>query len=98
MFASYAQEMTLTAAAEQTFSGEMCHLCKAVQKGRQEQDQNAPKSTMAGKAKVVDAAPLAEGVTVLSPRRQPLGLVPARKVYVGRDRTAPPLPPPRVTA
>jgi hypothetical protein len=98
MFAGYTQEMTLTAAARKTFSGEMCPLCKAVQKGKQEQEQSAPKSTAAGKVKLLDAAPLAAVMQVISPPRPAIRLVPAPQTFAGRDRVAPPLPPPRAVA
>jgi len=100
MFKDYSQAMSLSAAAQKTFSGEMCPLCKAVQKGKQEQEQNAPKSTAPGKAdaKLLDACPLSTMASVLSPERKVVGTIIAQTPSVGRARTAPPVPPPRLVA
>lgn len=100
MFSDYAQEMSLSAAAQKTFSGEMCPLCKAVQKGKQEQEQNAPKSATPGKAdaKILDTCPLSEIASAISPERRVVGTLLAPTSPAGRGRTAPPVPPPRLAA
>lgn len=93
MFVSYAQAMSLTAAAEETFSGEMCDLCKVVQKGKQE--QRAPEVPSTARVRLPDVAPPAAVASVVSPARLPIGIVPAPVPLTGRGRMAPPLPPPR---
>jgi hypothetical protein len=99
MFAGYSQEMPLTAAAEKTFSGEMCALCKAVQKAKQEQDASAPKSAPTkAPGKLLDAGPLAAVARVVSPVREVVGLIQPPAALTGRDRTPPPYPPPRAVA
>lgn len=98
MFAGYSQEMSLAAAAEKTFTGEMCPLCRAVSKAKQAEEENTPKSATAkSETKAVCAAFRAENA-VVSPRRRFLGLVPEPACSAGRERTAPPIPPPRAVA
>lgn len=100
MFNDYSQEMSLTAAAQKTFTGEMCPLCKAVQKGKQEQEQNGPKSATSAKAdaKLLEACPLSIVASIISPEQRVVGTLVAPSPVVGRTRTAPPVPPPRAAA
>jgi hypothetical protein len=96
MFMGYAQAMSLTAAAEETFSGEMCDLCKAVQKGKQE--QSAPKVPATAKSRLPEAVPPSATAAIVSPAPLVIGLVSAPAEPAGRGRMAPPLPPPRAAA
>jgi hypothetical protein len=96
MFISYAQAMSLSAAAEETFSGQMCDLCKAVQKNKRE--QSAPKFPASAKVRLPDAAPPAAVAKIVSPAPCVIGVIPALATCAGRGRNAPPLPPPRWTA
>jgi hypothetical protein len=98
MFAGYSQEMSMSAAARKTFSGEMCSLCRAVQKGKQEQEQNSAKSSMPGKSeiKLLDACPVTAMAGITGPVRRAIGIVAGPELMIGRARMAPPLPPPRV--
>ena len=99
MFAGYAQDMTVTAAARKTFSGELCDLCRTVQRGREQQDTTAPKPA-AGKTvgKSIDLAPLPVGTAVFAAQPQPEGEVLPLPSPRGRSRAAPPSPPPRAQA
>ncbi len=96
MFVGYARAMSLTTAAEETFSGQMCDLCKAVQKGKQE--QRSPEALATAKVRLPEAAPPAASGSVVSPARLIVGLIPAETQLAGRGRMAPPLPPPRAAA
>ncbi|MGH7959564.1 MAG: hypothetical protein ACREH8_21500 [Opitutaceae bacterium] len=99
MFAGYSQDMSLSAAAQKTFSGEMCDLCQVVQKGKQAQDTNgtkAPELKVPGK--LLDLGPISAGTTTFSPVRKTVGIVAVTIAPAGRGRAAPPSPPPRVLA
>ncbi len=99
MFAGYSREMTVAAAVEKTFSGEMCAICRIVRKAKQEQDAKGAKTPEARTpGKVLDVCPLVASTRVFSPARQAIGIVPAQRMMAGRDRMAPPLPPPRFVA
>lgn len=98
MFTGYAQTMSLTAATQETFSGEMCSLCKVVQKGKEQQEKSTPPTTELGKAKLLDTLLPSATVMPMAPTRRPLGVVLAPPGLVGRGRMPPPLPPPRAVA
>lgn len=98
MFAGYAQTMSLTAATQKTFSGKMCRLCQVVQKGKQEQEKNAPPATNSGKVRTLDTLPPSASVNALAPTRRAIGTILAPRALAGRDRLPPPLPPPRAIA
>lgn len=96
MFAGYSQEMSLTAAARKTFSGEMCDMCKAVQKGKQAQDNTGtttPEVKFAGK--LLDVCPLLVATQILSPVRAVESVIMAPPAITGEGRASPPVPPPR---
>lgn len=96
MFAGYSHDMSLVAAAEKTFSGEMCDLCRAVQKSKRTQDNNGTK-TPGGKiaGKVLDLFPLTPGAAIVSPARESEGFVVTAVSVTGEGRASPPSPPPR---
>lgn len=98
MFAGYAQTMSLTAATQKTFSGQMCRLCQVAQKGKQAQEKNAPPATASGKVKPLDTLLPSAAVKALAPTRRAIGIVLAPRTLAGRDRVPPPLPPPRADA
>jgi hypothetical protein len=95
MFTGYAQELTLSAAAEKTFSGEMCHLCKVVQNGKREQSAAGDKTAAKAFGKILDLAPLTRKVEVRAPEMKPEKTLAAALPLSGRDRATPPSPPPR---
>ena len=95
MFVGYAQKMSLTAAARQTVSGEMCGVCEVVQKGKQEQSRDPVHAPAKGKAPLFEIALLPAGTRLVSPCREEIGLVPAQPDLTGCERAAPPLEPPR---
>ena len=97
MFAGYSEEMTLSAAAKKTFSGEMCSLCHIVQDGRKQQESNSekvPQGKIQGKA--LDLCPLSVATVVFTPHREQVGTIVAVLDYDGLGRASPPTPPPRV--
>lgn len=97
MFTGYSTEMSLTAAAKKTFSGELCGLCQVAQDGRKQQESGgdtAPPAKSAGK--MLDLCPLSTSTPVLSPSRVTVGRLAAFAGSDGRGRTSPPSPPPRV--
>lgn len=97
MFTGYSAEMSLTAAAKKTFSGELCTLCQVAQDGRKQQESSgdtAPPTQNAGK--MLDLCPLAVFTAVISPRDATVGSIAALVMTDGRGRACPPSPPPRV--
>jgi hypothetical protein len=96
MFAGYSQEMSLSAAAEKTFGGEMCPICKAVQKGRQAQERNAATPSAAGRSEIKSPiASMQYGVVVFSPAAEIVGVIAPLAVTEGRGRSEPLVQPPR---
>lgn len=74
MFTGYSAEMSLTAAAKKTFSGELCTLCHVAQDGRKQQESGgdtAPPGKQSGK--MLDLCPLAVFTAVISPRDGAVG-------------------------
>ena len=99
MFADYSRDMSLVAAAQKTFSGEMCDMCKAVQKGKHAQDNNGAKTPEAKvSGKLLDVAPLIVATEIMSPLRVVEGLVVPPLTITGEGRDSPPIPPPRALA
>lgn len=97
MFTGYSTEMSLTAAAKKTFSGELCGLCQVAQDGRKQQESGgdtAPPAKSAGK--VLDLCPLTTSTSILPPSRDTVGSLAAFTGSDGRGRASPPSPPPRV--
>jgi hypothetical protein len=95
MFADYAQEMSLSAAAEKTFSGEMCGVCKVAQNGKREQNAAGDKTPGKAFGKILELTPLTKGVEVLVPELRPENSLTVALPMAGRDRATPPRPPPR---
>lgn len=95
MISTYSQEMAFGDAVQETFTGKLCPLCKAVQKGKQEQEDKGG-STAPGKVKPWDLCAPAVGTQVAAPRlvviRRGLPELPSS----GEGRRTPPVPPPRV--
>jgi hypothetical protein len=84
------------AAAQKTFSGEMCDMCRAVQKGKQAQESNGAKTPEAKFAgKLIDLCPLSVAAKIVSPVRAVVGLVLVPQQISGEGRASPPSPPPR---
>jgi hypothetical protein len=99
MFAGYSRQMTVGAAVQKTFSGEMCPICRAVQKAKQEQESKNTKTPEAkNPGKLLDMVPLRTSAVVISPVRQTIGLLAPDQEWTGRARATPPTPPPRVAA
>lgn len=97
MFTGYSGEMSLSAAAKKTFSGEMCGICHVAQDGKKQQESNndtTPQAKVSGK--LLDLTPLTASVPVLAPVREPIGTIAAVVPLDGRERASPPSPPPRV--
>ena len=97
MFTGYSAEMSLTAAAQKTFSGELCTLCHVAQDGRKQQESGgdtAPPGKQSGK--MIDLCPLAVFTPVISPQDGTVGSIAALVMVDGRGRASPPSPPPRV--
>ncbi len=99
MFAGYSHEMTLTAAAEKTFSGEMCSLCRLAAKGRAaEADAGAMTVDAKSPGKLIELCPVATAARVTAPLRLEVGRVLPLAIPADRDRATPPSPPPRALA
>ncbi len=97
MFAGYSEEMSLSAAAKKTFSGEMCGVCQVAQNGKKQQESNGDKTPQAkSPGKVLDLSLLTSSTPVLSPIREAVGTIAAVMFPDGRGRSSPPSPPPRV--
>ena len=99
MFAGYAQEMTLSAAAKKTFSGEMCSICRIADEGRKAQagtDTRLPEGKSPGKP--IELCPVAAAARVVSPLHREIGRVLPPACPAGRERATPPSPPPRALA
>ena len=97
MFVENAEELTLTAAAKKTFSGEMCSICQVVQSGRKQQESSGdkiPQTKISGK--MLDLCPMAAAACVYAPQREQTGTMAAVFDVDGRGRMSPPVPPPRV--
>lgn len=93
MFAAYSQAMEFSKAAEETFNGEMCEMCKAVARGRQTQEKESPEPR-SGKGKFVLAIQVVELLYLGLPDRD----VRTIQLREGRSapKTEPPTPPPRL--
>ena len=96
MFTGYAQEMTLSAAATKTFSGEMCGLCRVVQEGKREQTPSGDATPAKAFGKMLDLVPLTETAKVLAPVVRAEVALAAASPWQSCGRATPPLPPPRV--
>jgi hypothetical protein len=96
MIVTYSRTMPLTRAVKQTFSGEeMCGVCQLVHHAKQQDADNAKVPGTKAPAKIfLVGAPSA--LAFASPAPVSAGLVPAGSAPLSTDRTAPPLPPPRV--
>jgi len=98
MFAGYSKDMTVTAAVQKTFSGEMCPICRAVQKGKQAQEHDGAKTPEAKTpGKLLDVCPLIATTRIAQPRVTALAFFAAVAPMFGQARATPPLPPPRAT-
>ncbi|PTY00135.1 hypothetical protein DB354_02270 [Opitutus sp. ER46] len=96
MFSGYVTQMTVGAAVEKTFSGEMCRMCRAVQQRRQEHERNHGKTPGArASGKLVELYPPLHAAAVVPPATQHLRYSTAASPMLGRGRACPPLPPPR---
>ncbi len=99
MFTGYVPAMSIRAAVEKTFIGEMCGLCEVVQKGKQDQEREnapAPENKSFVKLPVFGPLPVSEPMHV--PALAPLVFASIDLWPVGKGRAAPPLPPPRLLA
>lgn len=97
MFTGYSAGMSLTAAAQKTFSGELCTLCHVAQDGRKQQESGGDTATPGKSAgKMLDLCPLTVFTAVISPRDGAVGSLAALVMIDGRGRACPPSPPPRV--
>ena len=91
--------MAVGAAVQKTFSGEMCPICRAVQKAKQEQEsKNAKTPEAKNPGKVLDMVLFFAAAVIDSPVRQMIGLMVADQQLSGRVRATPPTPPPRFAA
>ncbi len=96
MFSKYSGEMPITAAVQKTFSGEMCGMCEAVQKGRQQQDSDGARIPEATQPrKFVDLFSLGPPGKFIFPALTKIGTIGSVASPAGRERPAPPSPPPR---
>ncbi len=96
MFTTYVKDMTVGAAVERTFSGEMCPICRAVQKGKQDQERNGGKTPDAKTpGKLLDVYPLIAATRLPPPSSERQRFVATDLVALGQERASPPLPPPR---
>ncbi len=96
MFAGYAQEMSLTAAVQKTFSGTKCRLCEVAQRGKQQQEENADHVPLAKAAgKMFDLCLLTNATSLYSPESDPASYAVWVPSSQGRGRASPPSPPPR---
>lgn len=97
MFTGYAHEMTLAAAAEKTFSGEMCSLCRLAAKGRaaQEDSVGGKLPNVKSPGKLIELGPVAVAARIIAPSRHEIGRLLALMLPDGRERATPPSPPPR---
>ena len=99
MFSDYSQEMTWSAAAKKTFSGEMCSICRFAANGREAQEQGDARFPSAkAPGKLIEFCPVATVARVWSPRRSEIGGVLSPVHPASRERAAPPRPPPRTLA
>lgn len=97
MFTGYSTEMSLTAAAKKTFSGEVCGLCQVAQDGRKQQESGGDTAPPAKSASnMLELCRLTTSTPALSPSRVAVGRLAAFVESDGRGRTSPPRPPPRV--
>ena len=99
MIATYSRAMPLLRAVKQTFSGEaMCGVCALVHHAKEQQDADnakVPGTKAPAKIFLVSAPSV---LVFASPASNCVGVVPAGSAPLSADRTAPPLPPPRVAA
>lgn len=94
MIVNYVEDMSLGQAVEKTFSGEMCGVCEAVSNAKhQDGPTDIPsKGKFDGKMLLV-LGPTAYGVVAAI---EPDEWLPCDITMFSKERSAPPLPPPRV--
>jgi len=99
MITTYSRSMPVVQAVKKTFSGEvMCGLCELVQSGRQQQDGSGAKVPGAKAPEKIFIIVTAGAPVFLSPATLCVGLIPAGSAPLSAERSAPPLPPPRLVA
>ncbi len=91
MFFRYAESMSYVQAAQRTFGGEMCGVCKAVNQAKQQQDAAMPQD--GSKAKLVMLCPPSPRFVFSAPDCTPWS--PSDRHPLSADRPVPPTPPPR---
>ena len=99
MITTYSRSMPVVQAVKKTFSGEvMCGLCELVQSGRQQQDGSGAKVPGAKAPEKIFIIVTAGAPVFLSPAPLCVGLIAAGASPLSAERSAPPLPPPRLAA
>lgn len=93
MVANYSRTMPFAAAVQETFSGEMCGVCKAVQQAKQQETR----STLPGsepRSKIFMTFQAVPGVVLAKPDTEDWPMRDDARARL--DRSPPPTPPPRV--
>lgn len=93
MFVGYSSTMTVSAAVERTFSGEMCEVCRAVRRAKRDEGKTTSTGDLA-KAKVILYCAAIAPFAIATPDNP--GWWHVERAPVSALRAAPPVPPPRV--
>lgn len=96
MFVSYAQSMSITEAAQKTFSPEgRCEICETVTTAKQQQDAGGAKATGTKVPTKIFLVSAPAALVFASPVPSCMGLTAAVPALASAERSAPPVPPPR---
>lgn len=91
MFAGYSENLSLAAAVRETFEGERCPLCKAVDDAKREERRSPELALGRDRPVLIPLVP-----ALLAVERSPASTWSVfMEARTGRSREAPPTPPPR---
>jgi hypothetical protein len=94
MMANYAQNESLGQAVSDTFSGQMCSICRMVAEAHKQEQSRSPVAPLKLESKILLFFQAAPAVVIAV---QPGVLLSARVApMLSRERAMPPVPPPRV--